>query len=200
MYFLCIFNIIQLKVLSYSPRTMSYLLINAEISHLYPLSERQTHSPNILDMYHRYKKSRPQVQKTQATTYRAVKQQTTQTFLFSPGALPVLISNLWSGPSCQNNLVCSATTCWYSTHSAFTQHSGSDRAVSGLWHERVTVINVNHLYNNTEPELASLRGQKSSNIAKKKAKLTTQVKSFPLVFMNYHIFLLWFPWAQYTIH
>lgn len=57
MYFLCIFNIIQLKVLSYSPRTWSYLLINAEISHLCLMSEGQTQSPNTVDMYHRWTKN-----------------------------------------------------------------------------------------------------------------------------------------------
>lgn len=56
MYFLCIFIIIQLKVLSYSPRTSSYLLINAEISHFYLLSG-QTQSPNTLDIYHRWTKN-----------------------------------------------------------------------------------------------------------------------------------------------
>lgn len=55
----------------------------------------------------------PQVdKKPQATFHRADKQQTTQTFLFSLEALPVLDSDLWSGPCCQNNFVCYAATCW----------------------------------------------------------------------------------------
>lgn len=45
-----------------------------------------------------------------------------------------------------------------------------------------------------EPELASLRGGKSNNITRKKAKLTTlKAKTFPPLFMNYHTFLLGFP-------